>query len=251
MSEFHDPDLRQELGRLSGPYPDDNVAFAAWQRRVGHARRRRVVAWASGAALSLLVATVGAAALQSPGRHTLVPGESAEISDDPTSSVATSESEDSSSTELTRPETSVPTTSAPETTAGAVETSVPEVETEATEAAGDQPDNTVKKPVNPATASATKQIISVCGSITVRRDGDQLSVIAAIPTAGCHADEIPHPGDSLRVTFKSSDHQSEINVRLVDGAIRSSVSEETDGHDSIVPDGTDGGHGGDGRDGSG
>ena len=41
MSEFHDPDLRQQLGRLSGPYPDDNAAFAAWQRRVGQARRRR------------------------------------------------------------------------------------------------------------------------------------------------------------------------------------------------------------------
>ena len=35
MSEFHDPDLRQQLGDLSGPFPDDNVAFAAWQRRVG------------------------------------------------------------------------------------------------------------------------------------------------------------------------------------------------------------------------
>ena len=45
MSEFHDPDLRQQLGRLSGPYPDDNAAFAAWQRRVGQARRRRAMAW--------------------------------------------------------------------------------------------------------------------------------------------------------------------------------------------------------------
>ena len=48
MSEFHDPELRQELGRLSGPYPDDNEAFAAWQRRVGQARRRRAVAWTTG-----------------------------------------------------------------------------------------------------------------------------------------------------------------------------------------------------------
>ena len=55
MSEFHDPDLRQQLGRLSGPYPDDNAAFAAWQRRVGQARRRRAMAWTTGAALSLIV----------------------------------------------------------------------------------------------------------------------------------------------------------------------------------------------------
>src|SRR6185295_13284167 len=83
MSEFHDPDLRQELGRLSGPYPDDNVAFEAWQRRVGQVRRRRVMAWTTAAALSLVVGTVGVAALQSPGRHSLVPskaGESTEVS---------------------------------------------------------------------------------------------------------------------------------------------------------------------------
>jgi cytoskeletal protein RodZ len=253
VSEFHDPDLRQELGRLSGPYPDDNAAFAAWQRRVGHARRRRIVAWATGAALSLVVATVGAAALQSPGRHTLVPGESAEVSDDLDSTVATTEAEDSESTSVTAPETSMPTTLAPETTTGIVETSMPEVETEATAAAGDQPDNTVKsQPVNPATgASATKTISSTGGSITVQRDGDKLTVIAATPAAGFHMGEIPNSDDSLEVTFKSSDHRSEITAKLVDGVIRASVSEDTttDGHDSTLPDGGgDGGHWGDGTD---
>ena len=72
MSEFHDPDLRQQLGRLSGPYPDDNAAFAAWQRRVGQARRRRAMAWTTAAALSLIVGTVAVAALQSPTQHSIV-----------------------------------------------------------------------------------------------------------------------------------------------------------------------------------
>src|SRR5258706_8459025 len=77
MSEFHDPELRQKLGRLSGSYPDDNAAFAAWQRRVGQVRRRRAVAWTSAAALSLIVAVIAAAAIQGPGRHSLVPGKDA------------------------------------------------------------------------------------------------------------------------------------------------------------------------------
>src|SRR3954470_8212859 len=105
MSEFNDPDLRQQLARLSGSYPDDNAAFAAWQRRVGQARRRRAVAWTTGAALSLLVGTVGVAALTTPGRHTLVPGKSADSSTDVSSSSSTSEAEDSSTTESTEPET--------------------------------------------------------------------------------------------------------------------------------------------------
>ncbi|MEY2582502.1 MAG: hypothetical protein QOE09_2351, partial [Ilumatobacteraceae bacterium] len=138
MSEFHDPDLRQQLGRLSGPYPDDNVAFAAWQRRVGNARRRRVVAWTTGAAMSLIIATVAVAAVQSPGRHTLVPSaENSEITD----AVDSTEADDSSTTEITAPETTEHTALAPETTPSSevVETSMPETET--TAAAGEQPSN--------------------------------------------------------------------------------------------------------------
>ena len=89
MSEFHDPDLRHELGRLSGPYPDDNAAFAAWERRVGQARRRRAMAWTTGAALSLIVGTVAVAALQSPTQHSVVPQKSSETSAELSVSVAT------------------------------------------------------------------------------------------------------------------------------------------------------------------
>ena len=130
MSEFHDPDLRDELGRLSGPYPDDNVAFAAWQRRVGQARRRRSVAWITGAAMALIVATVGVAALQKPTRHSLVPGKSAETSPLFTST-PTTEKRESSTTESIAAVTSAPTTLAPVTTtstAPEVESSLPEPE---------------------------------------------------------------------------------------------------------------------------
>jgi hypothetical protein len=246
MSEFHDPDLRQELSRLSGTYPDDNAAFAQWQRRLGFARRRRAVAWATGAALSLMVATVGVAALQSPDRHTLVPAESAETSDEPTSNVATTEAADDSSTaEITRPQSTMPVATSPETATVIVE---------ATAAGGDQPDNTVGNqagsPVTPASAaSSTKVINSVGGSITVQQDGNQLTVVAATPAAGFETSDIPHPGESLEVRFKSSDHESRITVRLIDGVIRSSVSEDTEGHDTTVPDGSSGqsGDGGGGK----
>ena len=75
MSEFHDPELRQELGRLSGPYPDENAAFIAWQRRVGQVRRRRAVAMTTGAAMSLIVAVIAVAALQGAPRGAVVPAQ--------------------------------------------------------------------------------------------------------------------------------------------------------------------------------
>src|SRR4029078_979182 len=136
MSEFHDPDLRHELARLSGPYPDDNAAFAAWQRRVGQARRRRAVAWTTGAALSLLVGTVGVAALNNPGRHTLVPGKSAESSTE-VSITSTTEAKDSSTTASTQPSPTESTVVEMTPVTEGMDTSVPETEVEATEAAGD------------------------------------------------------------------------------------------------------------------
>ena len=253
MSEFHDPDLRQQLGRLSGPYPDDNAAFAAWQRRVGYARRRRVVAWTTGAAMSLIIATVGVAAVQSPGRHTLVPSaQNSEITD----AVDTTEADDSATTEITAPETSEPTILAPETpTIEVVETSMPEVETGDAAAPGDQPSNGSPSkgqsgsPSNPAPTSATRVFHSVGGSITVRQDGDQLTVITASPSAGFQTGDISHPSEHVDVTFKSADHQSEISVKLVNGVMKESVAEDNEGHDTTVPD--SGGGGGDGGDGQG
>ena len=133
MSEFHDPDLRQELARLSGPYPDDNAAFAAWQRRVGQVRRRRVATWTATAALALVVGTVAVAAVQSPRRHTVVPGKAEDSSIDV--NITSTEAEESSTVpEETEAETSPLATSTTETAPSLADTSVPA--TEAPEAAG-------------------------------------------------------------------------------------------------------------------
>jgi hypothetical protein len=259
MSEFHDPDLRQELGRLSGPYPDDNAAFAAWQRRLGHARRRRAVGWVTGAALSLVIATVAAAAVQSPGRHSVVP--SAEVSDDPSSIVSTTDADKSSTTEATVPDTTAPAMVVPETPPGnEVDTSVPDVQTDVTAAAGDQPTNgspskgnspPAAKPTPTVAASPTKVFHSVGGSITVRQNGTQLTLVSASPAAGFQTDETSHSGDRVQVIFKSGDHQSQITVKLVNGVMQQSLSEDGggDGHESTVPDsGGDSGHSkGDGK----
>ncbi|MEP7200977.1 MAG: hypothetical protein ABI894_00095 [Ilumatobacteraceae bacterium] len=256
MSEFHDPDLRQELGRLSGPYPDDNIAFAAWQRRVGQVRRRRMVAWTATAALSLVVGTVAFAAVQSPGRRSVVPGESADSSVSVTLRVATTEVEDPSTVPAaTEPEASEPTTLAAETAPPVVDTAAPETEAPDAAAApsnGSPPKNNNGTPPTPAPSRMTQTFSSVGGTITVRQDGDTLTVIAKSPAPGFRATESDDPGDEVDVVFKSDKHESRITVKLSHGVMKSDTNESEHDHDNDHPTTTDGdSHHGGGGDGSG
>ena len=247
MSEFHDPELRQQLGRLSGPYPDDNVAYAAFQRRVGQARRRRAVAWTTGAAMSLVMATVAVAAVQSPESRGVVPGNSSETSATVSSTVATTEADESSTTESTVATTMAPAVVAPETppSSEAVESSTPEAEpTQA--ATGTQPSGSRNR--GPATTPApaitpqatTKTINSIGGSITVRQDGDKLEIVGFNAAGGFEAHETDHSGRRVGMTFTSSKHRSEITVRVSDGVIKPNVDEK-DSHEESFPNDTSGG----------
>ncbi len=227
MSEFHDPELRQQLGRLSGPYPDDNAAFAAWQRRVGQARRRRAVAWTTGAAMSLIIATVAVAAVQSPRNQSIVPGKSSETSAEVTLSVATTEDDESSTTETTAAETTAPVALASDTTASTevVETSMPE--TESTEAASSSNGSGGSRSTPaPGGSLATQTFSSVGGSITVRQDGDRLTLVGVSAAPGFETDENRKSGSKVEVTFKSKNHRSELTVRVSDGVMDPDISEE-------------------------
>jgi hypothetical protein len=251
MSEFHDPDLRHELGRLSGPYPDDNIAFAAWQRRIGQVQRRRIVAWTSAAALSLVLGTIGVAALQSPGRHSIVPSKAGETSTEVTVSIATI-AHTASTTESARPELSQVTTLPVDTTPTieAVEPSVADTEASAS---GEQPATPSSKvpSTKPSSGSqsAMKTFHSIGGSIIVRRDGDRLTLVTETPAAGFHAHHDDESHSQIDVSFKSDGHESEIIVKLEDGVMKPDISEKpdshSDNHETTVPD-SSGGHHGDG-----
>jgi len=243
MSEFHDPDLRSRLGQLSGPYPDDNEAFAAWQRRVGQARRRRAVAWTTGAALSLLFGTVAVAALNNPAHNTLVPGKADDSSVDVSIS-STTEVEESSTIESTAPTSTDSTVVDTTPVTEVVETSVPETEVEMTIVAGDGggsnsgPSKQHGTPTSaaPGPATASNVFNSIGGSITVTQNGDQLTITAAIPAAGFRAEVDERSGRRVEVTFKSNDHESQISVRVINGAMNSDVGEKDKRHDNTVPD---------------
>jgi hypothetical protein len=254
MSEFHDPELRQQLGRLSGPYPDDNVAFAQWQRRVGHVRRRRAVAWTTGAAMSLVFATVGAAALQNQTRHALVPSNTVESSVDTTNRVTTTEVDDSSTTSiLAATTTTMPVESTPSTEV-IVDSSAPEPEsTDGGATGGDEqasggtssgnkhqsggspspapPPAPTAPPATAVPASTTKNFSSVGGSITVRQDGDRLTITATAVAPGFSVEKGDSKGHEVSVKFTSANHTSQISVKLSDSAMKGHVSERDDPND--------------------
>ena len=75
MSEFHDPQFEHALGRLSGEFPDDNVALGAVYQRVQQVRRRRTIVASSTASLLLMVG-IGVAAARGVYHEPLQPSAS-------------------------------------------------------------------------------------------------------------------------------------------------------------------------------
>jgi hypothetical protein len=272
MSEFHDPELRQELGRLSGPYPDDNAAFVAWQRRVGQVRRRRAVAWTTTAALSLIVAVVAAAAIQgAPGRHTLVPNKEAlESSVQASTTVATTHAKSSTTESTVAPTTAPTTTVAPEPSAipaNASDTSMPEdnlpVEPGAAttvtthKSGGSKGTSTSVAPTAPtappaptteapSTHDTKTTVTSIGGTVTVKLDKGHLSVIDMEPTDHFEAHEGDHSDRRSVVSFTSSSHRSTITIWLENGEIKNFVVEKTETHGESAPGDTRAYGGGDG-----
>jgi hypothetical protein len=159
----------------------------------------------------------------------------------------------STAPEATEPETSEAATVALETVPTVVDTAVPE--TAAPEAVGAAPSGTSSKghggtPSTPAPQGSqlTQTFSSVGGTITVRQDGDRLTVIAKTPAPGFRASENNRSGSRVGVTFKADHHESEITVKLSDGVMDPDVNESDDDddgeHDSSVPHTTDGDHDG-------
>ncbi len=258
MSEFHDPELRQQLGRLSGPYPDDNAAFAAWQRRVGQVRRRRAMAWTTGVAMSLVFGVVGAAALQGQVKHSTAPQKSLETSSSVSTTVAdtrakpvTTDSTVPSATpaviapaQITTPtsdataETVVVAPDAPDTSG-----TTPPVSSHKGQggSSGSQGTPTAPTQATPTTTdghdshSVTQKVTSIGGTITIRQDRDQLTVIDISPAAGFQGHQSGFPGHGVGVTFTSATHRSDISVFVYHGKLIPKVTEKTDTHEESVP----------------
>jgi hypothetical protein len=257
MSEFHDPELRHELGRLSGPYPDDNAAFTAWQQRVGQVRRRRAVAWTTGAAMSLIIGGVTYAAMHVPNQRSVVPGkEAAETSATIPPTVAPTNGQLIIDESTAAPTTASTATSMPDTvpSSEAVETSMPDnarpVDTTPpdTHKIPGVSSGTAAPPVSPTTPTTEADqshpditVQSVGGTVTVRQDKGRLIVVDIKSADGFHAQQTGHFDHLVYVTFTSQSHRSDITVKLDHGTISNHVDEKTETHGDSGPGGSYGG----------
>jgi hypothetical protein len=202
--------------------------------------------------MSLVFATVGAAALQNQTRHALVPSNTVDSSVETTIRVTTTDVDDSSTTTSTNAATTttMPVETTPSTDV-AVDSSAPEPEStdggasggDGQPAGGSTSGNSHKSggsptptptpaptsaPATSAPASVTKNFSSVGGSITVRQDGDRLTITATAAAPGFTVDKGDSKGREVSVKFTSASHTSEISVKLSNSAMKGHVSEHDD-----------------------
>lgn len=225
MDELNDPQLESMLGRLSGAYPDANVAFVAVRGKVRQAKRRRAFV-ATTAACALLLGVGVVAAQTGGGANGIQPSDEGLVITVESSHVSDTEAES--------------TTDAPETTTEATDTTSVEstvVETTTVDAGNGGSPSTVsnsghgnnnsttsttastKPSTKPTVPSGQSTTSSEGGSITYLHDADTLTLLSVDPAPGFHEDESARKVEParLRIEFTNGTTRWRIDVRLEGG----------------------------------
>lgn len=229
MDELNDPQLETMLGRLSGAYPDANVAFVAVRGRVRQAKRRRAFV-ATTAACAMLLGVGVVAAQTGGGAGGIQPSDDGLVVTVVSSHVSDTEVEAS---EVTTDDSTESTTAATDTTA--VDSTAVETTVEGNSGNGGAPStvsnsgqgnngststtDSTKPSTKPTVPAGQQTTSSKGGSITYSHDADTLTLISVDPADGFHEDESQRkvePG-RLRIEFTDGTTTWRIEVRLEGG----------------------------------
>lgn len=221
--------LRDDLHRLAGSGPDDDVGLAAVRARSRALRRRRTAA-AGAATLAALALVGGLAALRG--------GEGADELRTADTVTAPDTSLPSSTAVVTAPQTtgstpgstsvpsqpggttaSTPTNSPPQTSAG-----TPSTDTSTVTSTGTSTGTSTV-----TTAPVTRTFSSTGGSITVRLAGGALSLVGSSPADGYTAEVEDDRPDRVRVRFRGESRSTRIEVRLVGSEMVPDIDEGSGG----------------------
>ena len=202
--EFTDDELRAGLTSLSPAVGDVDDALARLRPRARRARARRRAAIAGGvASVVLLLGVAGAVVLPDDGNDGI----------DAVDQGSTTTTERSSSTTSAPTTTSTPTTVTPDTSPS--DTIVPPDST---------PDETT--PTTAALEIAEDTFSGNLGSITVRSDGNALTLVSVNPVAGAVVADQEERADRVRVEFENdAGARTRIEVRLENGAMVPDIQE--------------------------
>jgi hypothetical protein len=240
MDELNDPQLESMLGRLSGAYPDANVAFVSMRGKVRQAKRRR--AFAAGSAACALLIGVGVLAAQTGGSAdrlqptdngglfiTIVSSQVSDTEVDVTETSTESSTESSTTpTESTIVDSTVDTTAAATTIVDAGNNGSPSSVSNSghgnnnptTTSSGTATTTPSTKPsTKPTVPTGQQTTSSKGGSLTFSRGGNRLTLVSVAPASGFHEDRGARVADSgqIRVEFSNGSTTWRIEVRLEGG----------------------------------
>ncbi|MEQ1872759.1 MAG: hypothetical protein ABL953_03445 [Ilumatobacteraceae bacterium] len=206
MSDFEDPELARVLGRAGGEFPNVNVAYERLQVRVRRARRRRATVVGS-ATCGLLLATAFLVANRSSNSPDVQPSDRETFNGSvPDDTVNGSVPDDTVAD------------SAPDTTVGNT---------------SDNTTNDSNGSGNPASSTPTTLASPVTrvfagegGTITVRLQGNNLTLVSYAAASGFSVEVQHSSGDRVEVRFESTSHETRIRIDLENGAMDPSVEEQ-------------------------
>ena len=217
--EFDDPQIESMLGRLSGAYPDDNVAYAAVRGRVRQVQRRRVFV-ASTAACAVLLA-LGTFALQGGGRsQQLSPADSF---DEGTVTTAADTTEVSVTTEDSVDD-SVDTSEAV-TTVPVISLSVPEPSS--SNSTGTSGSSGSSSSTSTTLADGPHTYLSDGGSVIISSTDGVLTLVSVDAADGFEerVDQRKVEDHRVRVEFTDGDVTWRIEVRTDNGRVREEITQ--------------------------
>jgi|GEM_PF-5643968 len=221
--EFDDPQIESMLGRLSGAYPDDNVAFAAVRGRVRQVKRRRAFVASTAACVALFGLATFAA--QGGGRN-----------DQLSPADTFSDSTAATSTDVTV-ETSMSTvdggsegadTSVAETTIPVISLTIPDPSTSNNSGSGSgNSGSSSSSSTSTPLADGSHTYVSDGGSVIISSTDGVLTLVSTDP-----ADEFEERVDQrkveahrVRVEFTDGDITWRIEVRTDNGELREEITQ--------------------------
>lgn len=251
MSEFDDPGFRDQLQRLGGHYADDEIAYATVLQKVRVAKRRRAAAVFGGLGAACLFA-VGAFAVTSNDSHRLSPADSGVEQNQAISETTGVQRPEPTTTESSEPAptetiettaTTTPPTSAVEPISPTPSDTPSSNTSSSNQGSGSKgtgskgtgtasssppsssaPDFTPSSST-PVSTTEVRTFVSQGGSITVRLQDNQLSLLGTKANAGYKLELDKNEPSRIRVKFVIDSHESSIDVTISDGHLSHDVNE--------------------------
>ena len=251
MSEFDDPGFRDQLQRLGGHYADDEIAYATVLQKVRVAKRRRAAAVFGGLGAASLFA-VGAFAVTSNDSHRLSPADSGVEQNQAISETTGVQRPEPTTTESSEPAptetiettaTTTPPTSAVEPISPTPSDTPSSNTSSSNQGSGSKgtgskgtgtasssppsssaPDFTPSSST-PVSTTEVRTFVSQGGSITVRLQDNQLSLLGTKANAGYQLELDKNEPSRIRVKFVIDSHESSIDVTISDGRLSHDVNE--------------------------